>query len=69
MVDFAPDRVRVGSGLCASWLAETIYLPNGDAMPDHEWQRMAAALRDVASVSVPHCAGEPLASRGVPIAS
>jgi len=33
---------------CASWLAEAIFLPNGDDLPDHEWQRMASLLGQVA---------------------
>jgi dTDP-4-amino-4,6-dideoxygalactose transaminase len=32
----------------AAWLEETIFLPNGDDMPDCEWQRMSAILSDVA---------------------
>jgi dTDP-4-amino-4,6-dideoxygalactose transaminase len=32
----------------AAWLDETIFLPNGDDMPDGEWLRMSTLLRDVA---------------------
>jgi hypothetical protein len=32
----------------AKWLDETIFLPNGDDMPDREWQRMTSVLCDVA---------------------
>jgi hypothetical protein len=28
----------------AGWLDETIFLPNGDDMPDREWQRMSSIL-------------------------
>jgi dTDP-4-amino-4,6-dideoxygalactose transaminase len=36
----------------ANWLEETIFLPNGDNMPDAEWIRMAGVLRNVARVVV-----------------
>jgi perosamine synthetase len=32
----------------AAWLDETIFLPNGDDMPDGEWLRMSMLLREVA---------------------
>jgi dTDP-4-amino-4,6-dideoxygalactose transaminase len=32
----------------AAWLGDTIFLPNGDDMPDGEWQRMSSILCDVA---------------------
>ena len=32
----------------AIWLEETIFLPNGDDMPDGEWQRMSSVLCEVA---------------------
>jgi hypothetical protein len=32
----------------AAWLDETIFLPNGDDMPDRQWQRMISVLCDVA---------------------
>jgi dTDP-4-amino-4,6-dideoxygalactose transaminase len=32
----------------ATWLDETIFLPNGDDIPDHEWQRMSSIVCDVA---------------------
>jgi perosamine synthetase len=69
MVDFTPDRAPVGTGVIAPWLADTIFVPNGDAMPDHEWQRMAAVLRDVASVPKSRCHGEPLAPQSVLVPS
>jgi dTDP-4-amino-4,6-dideoxygalactose transaminase len=32
----------------ATWLEETIFLPNGDDMPDDQWQRMSSILCEVA---------------------
>jgi perosamine synthetase len=32
----------------APWLAETIFLPGGEDMPDHQWERLIAILREVA---------------------
>jgi dTDP-4-amino-4,6-dideoxygalactose transaminase len=49
------------------WLAETIFLPNGDAMPDQEWDRMATVLRKVAQVAEPSRPRESLAPQRVPI--
>jgi perosamine synthetase len=34
----------------AAWLDDTVFLPNGDDMPDREWQRMSEVLREVARV-------------------
>jgi perosamine synthetase len=45
----------------ATWLEETIFLPNGDDMPDREWQRMSSVLCEVA-LAVP--APEPRRVRG-----
>jgi len=32
------------------WLTNTVFVPNGDDIPDREWNRLAALLRDVAIV-------------------
>jgi dTDP-4-amino-4,6-dideoxygalactose transaminase len=32
----------------ASWLAETIFVPGGEDMPDEEWELLIAILREVA---------------------
>jgi perosamine synthetase len=32
----------------AAWLAETVFLPNGDDVPDDEWLRMSSVVREVA---------------------
>jgi len=32
----------------APWLAETIFVPGGEDMPDDEWERLIAILREVA---------------------
>jgi hypothetical protein len=34
----------------AAWLDETVFLPNGDAMPDAEFERMRAILEQALSI-------------------
>jgi dTDP-4-amino-4,6-dideoxygalactose transaminase len=67
MADFAPSRTPGATGADVSWLAGTIYLPNGDAMPDGEWQRMATILCDVASASPPRYPSELSAAQRVSV--
>lgn len=50
---------------CAAWLAETVFLPNGDDMPDDEWNRMLSLAAEVARVVPPPRRGEPAAPRRV----
>ncbi len=38
----------------APWLADTIFLPNGDHMPDSEWKRMSRIVADVARLAEPY---------------
>jgi dTDP-4-amino-4,6-dideoxygalactose transaminase len=49
-----PEDALANGHQRATWLDETIFLPNGDDMPDSEWQRMSSILRDVGrAVSTP----------------
>jgi dTDP-4-amino-4,6-dideoxygalactose transaminase len=43
----------------ATWLAETIFLPNGHDIPDSEWKRVAIILRNIAQA--PASAATPVA--------
>jgi dTDP-4-amino-4,6-dideoxygalactose transaminase len=42
-----PEDALANGHRRATWLEETIFLPNGDDMPDSEWQRMSSILREV----------------------
>jgi dTDP-4-amino-4,6-dideoxygalactose transaminase len=49
LVAIADPSDRLANGRRrATWLDETIFLPNGDDMPNGEWQRMSSALVEVA---------------------
>jgi hypothetical protein len=51
LVAIAEPKDRLTNGhRRARWLEETIFLPNGDDMPDGEWQRMSSILCDIARV-------------------
>jgi dTDP-4-amino-4,6-dideoxygalactose transaminase len=49
-----PAASRCGEQEHAPWLAETIFLPNGDHMPDDEWQRLSSIVAQVARLAVSH---------------
>jgi len=53
----------------APWLAETLYLPGCENMPDREWQRLVSILDEVALPVEVRPTGEPAALPGVPVAS
>jgi dTDP-4-amino-4,6-dideoxygalactose transaminase len=60
----APQGDESGCPLCAPWLGETIFLPNGHDIPDSEWKRVSIILRNVARVpAVPAEIREPAAKR------
>ncbi len=44
----APDGAPLDDSSLAPWLAETIFLPGGEEMPDESWERLIAILQDVA---------------------
>jgi hypothetical protein len=58
------DRTPGRENECAPWLAETIFLPNGCAMPEREWQRMTTVVRNVAQLVPSRRSGEPIGNRG-----
>jgi dTDP-4-amino-4,6-dideoxygalactose transaminase len=69
MVEVCPSFAPGRTDSSRPWLSETIYLPNGDAMPDREWSRMAGVLRDKAEFVGLRGSDEPSASQRVPVAS
>jgi dTDP-4-amino-4,6-dideoxygalactose transaminase len=62
---FAPGRTYSRR----SWLSETIFLPNGDTMPDREWHRMAEVLHNNAEFVGFRSSDEPSASQRVAVGS
>jgi dTDP-4-amino-4,6-dideoxygalactose transaminase len=48
----SPAAESLDEGNRPHWLAETLFLPNGDDMPDDEWHRMSTVVRQVARAVV-----------------
>jgi hypothetical protein len=44
----APDNTASDDSPVAPWLAETIFVPGGEDMPDEKWERLIATLMEVA---------------------
>jgi len=53
----------------APWLAETVFLPGADEMPEAEWERLIAILRRIARVAEPRSTSELVALPGVSVSS
>lgn len=53
----------------APWLAETIFLPNGDDIPDSEWTRVSLILRNVARAATCDGSVEPFDTHRVSVPS
>ncbi|HEX4415469.1 MAG TPA: aminotransferase class V-fold PLP-dependent enzyme [Lacipirellulaceae bacterium] len=49
----------------APWLNEIVFLPNGDGMPDSEWQRMRSIVRQTAIAVAVNRSSEPAGLAGV----
>jgi hypothetical protein len=49
-----PDALSCSEQEDAPWVAETIFLPNGDHIPDNEWERMSSIIANVARLAEPY---------------
>jgi dTDP-4-amino-4,6-dideoxygalactose transaminase len=49
-----PTESSCGEQEHAPWIGKTIFLPNGDHMPDDEWERMSSIVAHVACLPVRH---------------
>jgi dTDP-4-amino-4,6-dideoxygalactose transaminase len=65
----AQETVARSEPECASWLAETIFLPNGHDIPDSEWTRVSIILGNVARVAATPPKREPVANVRVSVPS
>jgi hypothetical protein len=53
----------------ASWLNEIVFVPNGTAMPDDEWQRLVLTVKEVARPVLMRFDREPVALSGASTSS
>lgn len=68
--DFSESaRTPLAVGRLCSWLEQTIYVPNGDALPDSEWDRLGRILQRVAMLPPARDMAEPLVETGVSVES
>jgi dTDP-4-amino-4,6-dideoxygalactose transaminase len=63
------ERSSLDDPPMASWLAETIFLPGGEEMPDDRWEWLLAIMQEVASGVPAPSRSELLALSGVPVSS
>ncbi len=53
----------------ASWLEEIVFVPNGNDLPDHEWDRLISIVQEVAHSVPTRTSCEPVALSGVSVST